>query len=164
MPTFQQSIFYPKHPEKYKGKTYPFARSSWERSFMEYFDNNPQIIEWASEPLAIPYIKPTDGKVHRYIPDFIVVYRDTSGNTRVELLEIKPYAQTRQSRSKKPMVRLAETTTWAINTAKWLAAQEWCKQRNITFRILTEKGDMTSKWTKQTVKVLGEANSESHTQ
>lgn len=144
MSKFHQSIYYPRNVEKYKGSKYPIARSSWERSFMEYFDNNPQVLEWASEPFPIPYVKPTDGKVHRYFPDFAVIYQNTNGEIRKELIEVKPYAQSRPSRSKNPQRRLAESVTYAVNTAKWVAAQAWCQKNGFAFRILTEKGDMTA--------------------
>ena len=39
---------------------------------MVYCDKNDDIIYWASEELAIPYINPIDKKRHRYFPDFII--------------------------------------------------------------------------------------------
>lgn len=150
--SWQQSFYHPKNPEKYKGDKVPFARSSWELSYMEYFDNNSEIIEWASESFSIPYIKPTDGRIHMYVPDFIVVYRDPTGETRVEVIEVKPYAQSRPSRAKNPSRRLVETTTYAVNSAKWVAAQKWCDDRGFKFRVLTEKGDMTAQWAKSNAK------------
>lgn len=109
---------------------------------MEYFDNNPAVIEWASEPFSIPYVKPTDGKIHRYYPDFLVVYRSKTGEIRKELIEVKPAAQTRKSRAKKAPRQIAESVTFAVNLAKWKAAQQWCAARGVTFRILTEKGEI----------------------
>ena len=41
-------------------------RSLWERKFMVYCDSNPSIFAWASEEIAIPYLSPLDGKIHRY--------------------------------------------------------------------------------------------------
>ena len=32
-----------------------------------------------------------------------------------------------------------ECKTYAVNTAKWKAAQEWCADRKIEFKIITEK-------------------------
>ena len=46
----------PQNPEKYMGDCRNIIyRSMWERKCMKYFDNNPSIVKWASEELAIPY-------------------------------------------------------------------------------------------------------------
>ena len=42
---------------------------------MVYCDNNPNILEWGSEEIIIPYKSPLDKKVHRYFPDFFIKYR-----------------------------------------------------------------------------------------
>jgi hypothetical protein len=39
---------------------------------MKMLDANENILEWSSEGIAIPYVKPTTGRVHRYYPDFWV--------------------------------------------------------------------------------------------
>jgi len=65
--------FSPKNPKKYKGDpTNIIYRSGWERRVMVYVDDNPAIIEWSSEEIAIPYLCPTDDRWHRYYPDFVV--------------------------------------------------------------------------------------------
>ena len=40
-------------------------RSSWELRVMNYFDRNPNILQWASEEFSIPYRSPIDGGRHR---------------------------------------------------------------------------------------------------
>ena len=69
-----------------------------------------------------------------YIPDFIVTYRGPNNTTRAELIEIKPKSQSiiedRQSQRDRAIV--------AVNYCKWAAAQVWCKQNGLTFRIITE--------------------------
>lgn len=140
---FYQTYYEVKHPEKYIGGNVPFARSGWELSFMEYFDNNPQIVRWGSENVIIPYIKPTDNKVHRYVMDFYVEYRDTSGNERIEIIEVKPISQTRRSRSRNATKRIAEDVTFLVNQAKWRAALAYAAERGWKFRVLTEKGDIS---------------------
>ena len=45
-------------------------RSSWELKFMKYCDMNPNILEWGSEEIVIPYRSPLDNRVHRYFVDF----------------------------------------------------------------------------------------------
>lgn len=143
MAGWHKSIYRPVNTEKFKGKSLPIARSSWELSVMQYFDHNPEVLEWASEPIAIPYLKPTTGRIHRYYPDFLMIYRTPTGEIRKEMIEIKPASQSRRSRSRNAQTRLNETIVYQVNVAKWNAAQEWCKQNGFTFRVITEKGDMT---------------------
>ena len=58
----------PKFPKKYKGDpTNITFRSLWERKFMVYCDSNSNVLEWASEEIAIPYISPVDHRPHRYL-------------------------------------------------------------------------------------------------
>ena len=136
---FRQGKFTPKHPEKYVGKLDKIRyMSSWELELHKFFDGNPNVLRWASEEIAIPYIKPTDGRIHQYFPDYWVEYRTSSGEIIQELMECKPAQQTRAPRASRKQ-NLYEKVTYAVNTAKWLAAQEWCKQHGITFRIITEK-------------------------
>lgn len=138
---FKQDFYIPKHPEKYVGDVHRiFYRSSWELEFNKFLDNNPYVIGWSSEPVAIPYIKPTDNKVHRYFPDYWVKYRNASGDIIEEIIEVKPKSQTRRSRRRNPKHKLYEDIQFAINTAKWQYAQKWCEERGIKFKIVTEIG------------------------
>ena len=83
--------FKPKNYKKYKGDpTNVFYRSLWERRFMVYCDNNPNILEWGSEEIIIPYKSPLDKKVHRYFPDFFIKYKNSSGKIIREIIEVKP--------------------------------------------------------------------------
>jgi len=34
---------------------------------------------------------------------------------------------------------LNEVVTYEVNQSKWAYASEWCKQRNVKFKVLTEK-------------------------
>ena len=104
----------------------------------KFLDNNPNVIHWSSEPIAIPYVKPTDGKVHRYYPDYWVEYRNKRGELIQEIFEVKPKKQTKRSRTRNPKSKLYEDITFAINVAKWQAAQEFCKSRGMNFKIITE--------------------------
>jgi len=133
--------FKPKNYKKYKGDpTKIFYRSLWERTFMRYCDNNSAIIEWNSEEIVIPYISPVDKRVHRYFPDFYIKMQQTNGKVVREIVEVKPK---RQCLPPKPQQRktkryLTEITTYAVNQAKFKAAEDYCKDRGLTFRILTE--------------------------
>jgi len=135
---YRQGLFTPKNPEKYIGDVTKIRyMSSWELEAHSFFDRNDRVIRWSSEPIAIPYIKPTDGKIHKYYPDYYVEYIDKDKNVVRELMECKPKSQTRAPRANHKH-KLYEQVTFAVNQAKWAAAIEWCKQRGISFRVITE--------------------------
>lgn len=143
-----KGYFKPRNPSKYKGDpTNIIYRSRWEAKFMNYLDNHPDVLQWASEELAIPYRSPVDGKVHRYFPDFIVRKRSPQGIIETLLVEIKPADQTREPVKKKTINKayINEVMTWGVNQAKWKAAKEYCEDRKWKFLILTEK-ELNIKW------------------
>ena len=68
-----QGRFKPTHPEKYKGDpTNIIFRSSWEKMFMRWCDDNKAVKSWQSEEKAIWYYNPVTKKNARYFPDFVV--------------------------------------------------------------------------------------------
>ena len=137
---FRQGYYTPQNPKKYRGDITKIRYlSSWEYKFNQFLDSNPNVLEWSSECIAIPYLKPTDRRVHKYYPDYYIKYKDKNGNIKQEIIEVKPKKQTRRSRSKNPKTRLYEDITYAINMAKWDACQNFCNKYNIKFRILTEQ-------------------------
>lgn len=132
--------FKPKHPEKYKG-TYPITmRSSWEVLFAKKCDLMDDVVEWASEPVKIPYTDPTRltknnaPKQSIYIPDFLITVKDSKGRLHTSLVEIKPKHESGLKEAK----NLAENVSITRNQAKWAAAAWWCQRRGITFKVLTE--------------------------
>ena len=132
----------PKNPNKYVGDpTKINYRSLWERKCMLRFDDNPNIIKWASEEIAIPYLSPVDRKRHRYYPDFMVELKNKEGKVETIMIEVKPKKQTEppKPRKRKSVTYLNEAKTYAINQAKWAAAQALCDRKGWTFRIMTEK-------------------------
>ena len=134
--------FKPKNYKKYKGDpTKIFYRSLWERKFMVYCDNNDAVIEWGSEEIIIPYRSPIDKKVHRYFPDFYIKYVNSKGQAIREIIEVKPKSQTLPPKEQKRRTKkfLREVATYAVNQAKWKAAEEFCTDRRMKFRILTEE-------------------------
>lgn len=137
--------YQPVNPQKYRGNpTNVVFRSLWERQVMVEFDMNPNVLEWGSEEVIVPYRSPIDGRLHRYFPDFVVKMRDRSGNVSVKMIEVKPAAQTLppppHKTGKKPSRKyLTEVATYGINSAKWAAAKEYCKDRGWDFVIITEK-------------------------
>ena len=108
---------------------------------MSYLDAHPDVVQWASEELIIPYRSPLDNQVHRYFPDFWVKKRLSNGNYEVVVIEVKPLKQTREPIPSKKMNKqyLREVATWAINQAKWKAAQSYCDDRNWKFMMMTEQ-------------------------
>jgi len=135
MAKFARGKYTMKHPEKYVGTKVPTYRSSWEWSFMNFCDNNPHIMKWASEAIQIPYKDPLTGRQTIYVPDFFIQYLDKSGRMLVELIEIKPASQTILERVGKNKYNQQQ---FVKNQAKWTAANIWCKQQGIKFRILNE--------------------------
>lgn len=135
MSRFAQGKFIPSNPQKYVGKTVPTYRSGWEFTFMQFCDKNEHILQWASEPIRIPYRNPLTGKNTNYVPDFLIVYQNRTGQQIAEMVEIKPK---KQSLIESRVASARDRAIVAINHAKWGAAMAWCKQSGLTFRVITE--------------------------
>lgn len=134
-----QGKYVVKNPQKYVGLAAPTFRSSWELNFMMFADANPNVLQWASESIRIPYRNPLTGKQSIYVPDFFIVYQDKDGNQKAELIEVKPLAQSRLSEGGsvgKAGARLRATVL--VNLAKWQAAEIYCRKAKIQFRVITE--------------------------
>ena len=139
---FHKGRYKVKNPEKYVGNVNKVVyRSSWELKCMNYFDRNPNVIQWSSEELAIPYISPIDKKMHRYFPDFVIQVISQDGSKKTLMIEVKPEKQTKppQKRKRTTQRYIQEVKDYGINTAKWEAAQEYCADRKWEFKILTER-------------------------
>jgi hypothetical protein len=135
MAKFARGKFVMKHPEKYVGTKTPTYRSSWEWSFMNFCDNNKSVLKWASEAIQIPYRDPLTERQTVYLPDFFIQYADKHGRVITELIEIKPASQTILERVGKNKYNQAQ---YVKNQAKWAAANLWCRQQGLKFRILNE--------------------------
>jgi hypothetical protein len=133
--------FRPKNPKKYKGDaTNVVYRSNWELRVMKHFDEDPNVLWWASEELVIPYRSPVDQRMHRYFPDFIVYVKQKTGKEKTIVIEIKPERQTKKPIQKRQTKRfLEEAATYAINQEKWRAADIFCQKEGWDFMVLTEK-------------------------
>ena len=134
--------FIPKNPEKYVGNVHNILfRSSWEVTFMKWLDQNNAVLRWGSEELAIPYVNPikTDAAgrpaISRYYPDFIMMYRDSSGAIKKEIIEVKPFRETQLT----PGMNERDKMMFAVNQAKWKAASIFAESQGATFRVVTEK-------------------------
>ena len=105
-------------------------RSSYERKFIVWLENNEQVKNWGSECIRIPYLY-IDGKMHSYYPDYFVEMVD---GTKM-VVEIKPSSQTK---------RPVNENTWVgkeyrKNMCKWKATMEFCQAKGYKFKIITEK-------------------------
>jgi hypothetical protein len=134
MTRFAQGTFVPRNADKYVGRGNPRYRSSWENAFFRFCDENPAVLQWASEAVSIKYRHPLTGKITNYVPDIFMRYKDQHGSLHTEIIEIKPRKQSviegRMTERDRAIV--------AINQAKWQAARAWCHRAGIEFRVLTE--------------------------
>ena len=134
--------YQPSFPKKYKGDpTNIVYRSLWERKFMLYCDTNENILEWGSEEICLPYRSPIDNKIHRYFPDFYIKVKESNGEIKKYLIEIKPKKQTMEPIPQKRKTKgyIYEVYEYVKNQAKWKAAEEFCKDRQWVFKVLTEQ-------------------------
>ena len=132
----------PKNTNKYLGDpTKIFYRSLWERRVMKHLDENPTVIGWSNEEIVIPYVSPVDERLHRYFPDFFVRVKNKQGVVESMILEVKPKSQSKPPEKKSKITRryINEVMTWGVNEAKWKAAIEYCKDRQWTFKVITEE-------------------------
>lgn len=144
MAQFLQGRYTPKNPEKYVGdKADIIFRSSWERKFMIWCDNNPAVVGWLSE-YPIPYFSQVDEKMHRYFVDFFVKIRGVDGREVVLMVEVKPSAE--QKVPRKPKINnlkaqaryMSECRTYVVNQNKWEAAEKYADDHGFKFIVLNE--------------------------
>ena len=134
---YHQGYYKCKFPNKYVGDVNNIVyRSGLECRFFTYVDKHPDIVKWCCEEIVIKYLHPITRKFHNYYPDVII---ETKAGKKI-LIEVKPLSQTKEPKSSKNKKRmLREAKDWSINNSKWHAASEWCKDRGIEFKIITEK-------------------------
>ena len=106
-------------------------RSSYEKKFISWLENNPAVKYWGSECIKIPYYYVVDQKTHSYYPDYFLQMQDGT----CIVIEIKPSSQT---------VKPVNENSWnnreyVKNMCKWKAATEFCKAKGYKFKVLTEK-------------------------
>ena len=135
MPKYANGLYQISNADKYVGKKVPHFRSSWEHSFMRFCDENPAVLQWASEAIHIPYKNPFTNKNTIYIPDFMIMYMNKNNEKFGELIEIKPSKQTTLEAAGRSM---RDQAAAVLNAYKWQAAQAWCSQNGLRFRVLTE--------------------------
>lgn len=131
---FIQGSYTVKNRDKYIGSKVPYYRSSWELKICMMLDEHPSIIEWASEPVKIPYRNPITKKQTVYVPDFLVMFENKNKKRVVEMWEVKPESQAVMEKAKRPK----DIFALKINMIKFDAAQKWCSKHNIVFRVIDE--------------------------
>ena len=116
-------------------------KSSLELRCIRYCDMNIHITKFSLEPFCIPYLSPKDGKIHRYFIDFFIEF----SNGQKFLVEVKSSGETVSpkipgKKTEKAILNYQKALqTFAVNTAKWESAKSFCKEKGLTFIILTEK-------------------------
>ena len=105
-------------------------RSSWEKKYAYYCENNKHITHWGSECIKIPYIL-YDGTQHTYYPDFVV----EMDNGEIVVVEIKPLSECQKPVNQNGYLWNAYTK----NMCKWVAAKKFCEDRGMKFVVLTEQ-------------------------
>jgi hypothetical protein len=135
MPKYAQGTYQILNPDKYIGKGSPKYRSSWEHTFMRFCDNNPSVLQWASESIHINYRNPFTNKNTIYVPDFLIIYMDKNGQKHGEVIEVKPKKET----SLKEAKSLRDKAAVALNQYKWAAAAKWCQAQGLRFRVINEQ-------------------------
>ena len=136
-----KSKYKPKNPRKYKGNPNNIiCRSNWEKKFCQWCDTNENILLWASEEFSIPYVSPLDRRVHQYYPDFLIKVQEGGGAIRDYVIEVKPKRQCIPPKRKSKVTKsyIYEAKTYEVNKAKWRAAEDWCKDRRLIFKVITE--------------------------
>ena len=115
-------------------------KSGLELKAMRYMDLNIHIKKFSLEPFCIPYSSPKDGKIHRYFIDFFIEF----SNGQKFLIEVKSSGETREpkkpgKKTEKAILNYQKALqTYAVNKSKWASATQFCKEKGLTFIILTE--------------------------
>lgn len=132
---YHQGCLDPKVLKKYYAsmKNEPVIyRSGLELQFIQFCEGNPNILRWASEPIAIPYYNRLAKKERNYYPDYII--ENNKGEKTI--VEIKPDEQTHKPHEN-DSAWLKEQ--WIINIDKWQSAKKFAESNNMKFIIITEK-------------------------
>lgn len=148
----QQGYYSPKNPHKYIGDiTKIVFRSSWEFKFLRFCDDEPNILRYSSEPIAIPYYNPIDHKVHRYYVDFFIEQKLDGTRVQRWLVEVKPLRHFQMPKKpKKESLKSLENYMGAVkryivNIEKFKAAKNFAKKQSIMFGVV-ELNTKTSKF------------------
>lgn len=141
----RQGYFTPQNPDKYKGDSSAVIyRSSWELKFLQYCDNNDKVLEYAAEPLGIPYANPLNNRTSMYWIDCYMKTLNTDGSNTEWLIEVKPNkfltppAEPKRLTEKQVRAFAKHAKAYAVNSAKFAAARVYAAQHKMKFGIITE--------------------------
>lgn len=149
---YYQGEYQPINVAKYVGRKKPFCRSGWEKRVMYWLDNNPAVVEWASEPFSFQYPWYDTNRQpswKQYIPDFYAKIMDVNGVESRYVIEVKPKAQCvppkePKIRNTKRLARYqVEMVVYQKNQMKWKYARAICAKRGFKFVVIDEKDIFT---------------------
>lgn len=124
-----------KNPQKYLGdKNNIIYRSSPERRFILFCDNNENVLQWSSEEVVVKYFNPIKKTTSRYFIDF---YIHLKGDIKI-LIEYKPSKEVRKPKKNSKNYSL-KVATYIINETKWASAKIFAEKNNLKFIVMTEK-------------------------
>lgn len=137
---YRQGFFIPKRPFKCMNimdtaELQPIVwRSSWEKQFFEWCDNTDAVIRWGSEIIKILYKNPIKNRMSFYEPDIYIEILNNEKKIKKYLIEIKPMKESSLKEASNGYDKLMV----AKNALKWASAIQYCKKRDITFKVMTE--------------------------
>ena len=141
---YKQGYYEINEKAKYIGKYPVIFRSSWEKKFCQYCDNNPDIIKWSSEPFRIQYFNIMDKEFHYYFPDYFIQIKKADRILQY-VVEIKPKSQLmkpiipKKKTLKAAMSYKKALSTYVTNLCKIRALKNFARDRNFEVLIITEK-------------------------
>lgn len=163
---YKQGIFTITNRSKYIGSKDPAFKSGLEERVMNYMDKNSSVLKWAYEDpkMVVEYFLPTDGRIHRYYPDFYMEAIGSSGTIKKFLIEVKTLKEIpedylkemygskledkefKRNLLKEPKSKLSKSKenynrkrlTVLQNKAKFDAAKDFCKKNGMTFKVITQ--------------------------
>lgn len=135
-----------------------YYRSSWEKKIMTWLDLNKDIKKWGAECMRIPYQVTTmeNGdmklKSHTYFPDFYYELRNSNGDLKQVVVEVKPQKEyedallfekgefkVQENLNLKKLKNLEyRFKTAQKNSEKWKTMIKWCEKKGYEFIIITE--------------------------
>jgi len=132
-PKYVQGIFTAHNKQKYRGKFPIVYRSSLELKVFRWFDNNSNVLTWGSESVVVPYQSPLDGRIHRYFVDLVAALKESNGNIKKLLIEIKPHKQTLRpeaTKNKKVKTMIYEQTQFLLIEEPTYEVQYLIEEKN----------------------------------
>ena len=146
---FKQGYYQPTYPQKYKTNSKQIIyRSSWEFKLCRWLDLTPEVIEWASEPVAIRYFYTADNRMHTYYPDFYFAYQKPDGKIVKYIVEVKPTSQLQKPEEpKRKTLKAIQSYNYQMeaflkNSCKRQYAKKWCAENGYNFVYVTEKSNL----------------------